>query len=162
MSTCPACNQEIQRRKRGACPLCGEEIGIWNGLYYRESEGSPPTALLNYFEQLVSKQQSAKTCLPVGFRIPRRSPQYGREIAFSENLLTQYDNDYALLTEALDILFTERQFSFKAHTSLLQTSRDMPLAIAIAKAVRENAEKIENHMDANYGAVMQRENVFDY
>lgn len=127
MPICPECRTEQQQRKAGACPNCGTQVEAHKGYWYRTDLGSPTVALVSKFEKLVSKQIETK------FSIPRKSPQYRRELVAAQRYLDRAEGNFEVAAEALEILFTDKRFSWKTRTTLMYIGTDFNVALAIAQ-----------------------------
>ena len=157
---CPACTIEFSRRQDGCCPNCGEELLIHKGYAFRASDGTPNTKIVLEFEKLVSQNLSAAQHMEVPFRIPRKSAQYRVELAQAEKLLEMTDYDIDIVFRTLDVLFTNRRFSFKTRSSLMQVMRDWPVGMAIARAIKQREATQMSDQERNLASVMSREDIF--
>ena len=160
MPICPSCKSEIKARKNGACPVCSEPLQIYNGMLYRESVGSVPSAVLAAFEKHVSIRTSHRQGYPVQFHFSKKTAQYKLELTMAERLLAQCDGSLELALKTLDVLFDNPQFSFKTRSSLAQCVKDTPLAISIAQAALENEHRLENARNAYLDVAMSRPSIF--
>jgi hypothetical protein len=157
---CPACTIEFSRRQDGCCPNCGEELLIHKGYAFRASDGAPNVKIVLEFEKLVSQNLSAAQRMEVPFRIPRKSAQYRVELAQAEKLLEMTDYDIDIVLRTLDVLFTNKRFSFKTRSSLTQVMRDWPVGMAIAKAIKQREATQMSAQERNLASVMSREDIF--
>lgn len=157
---CPACSNEFKRRSGESCPSCGEELLLHAGYAFRASDGSPPQRVVVEFEKLLSQQISARQRMHVPFRFPRKSSAYKLELAQAERFLQQVDYDLDLVLRTLDVLFTNKQFSFKTRSSMLQLVRDFPVATAIATAIRARASEAQNRQNEMLQDVLSRPDIF--
>ena len=160
MANCPACNQPIARRKKGACPHCGQALLIWGGQFYREEEGQPPQAIISEFEKLISQQLTQAQGTPIPFRLNRKDRLFAIELTVAENLLEDCDGDLDLAKRALHELFTNRKWSFKTRTTLRGIRPDFNAALAIAR-VAAARDQHKDDRDAQVAAALdKKEDVF--
>lgn len=160
MPVCPACHTEQTRRVAGGCPNCGISVNVYKGNWFRTSLGSPNAALLHHFEKLVSKQLS-KGDVQVNFTIPRKNKmRYNRELATAERLLDAANYDYSLATDTLELLFTDKRFSWKSKDSLLWLERDFTTALAIVRAIRAQEEHKKREEQTLVRNVLAKEDIF--
>jgi hypothetical protein len=108
----------------------------------------------------VSKQQTERQGIKVGFKFSRKTPQYKREIVEAERILEICDGDLDLVLETFAILFTNKDFSFKTRNSLLPIQRDFMLSLAVAQGIRAEKEKQRQKAVSNIDRVARRENIF--
>lgn len=160
MPICPSCKGEFEKRKNGGCPGCGTPVNVYNGYWYLETIGSPTVALVEEFENQVSRVQSALRQVPVIYRITRKGARYRRELVVAQRLLEAADGDYELTKEALVFLFFDPQFNFKTRVSLIGIERDYGLALSIVTALREEANKRELANEAALRDIMESEDIF--
>jgi hypothetical protein len=160
MPICPSCKADV-KRKGGACPLCGTELLIHQGQYYRAEIGSPAQAILNAFEEWVSRQSSKAQNMPIVFHISKKTPQYRRELVEAERLLAICDGDLDLVLLTLTVLFENKQFSFKTRSSLVGlNNKDFPLAQAIAKAIHTKQLDAADKAGQAFELVLNKEDIF--
>lgn len=160
MPTCPQCKTEQTKRKNDACPNCGTEVSVYAGMWFRTELGSPTAALVEHFEDLVSKRQSAKVKANVIFRIPRKSSTFRRELRGAEALLELAEWDFELARDALTHLFENTEYSWKSWTTLLYLKNEFILALGVVKALKEEREKKEAHSNSIFDQIMAQEDLF--
>lgn len=162
MPICPECKQDFRQRSQGACPGCGTEVSVYNGVWFRTEEGAPTVAVIKHLEKRISDKHSVGRPKRVNYVISTKGSRYQRELVTAERLLEAADWDLDLVRDAIDILFDDLQFNFKNRTSLIGIEQDYGLALAIATATREadeeQAEKeiealkrVQRNMDALFG-----------
>lgn len=159
MPICPGCKTEQTRRVADRCPNCGLPVQVHKGYWYRAGIGTPPAAVLEHFEAWVSKILSKGRQTPVVYMVPRKSSRYRRELVAAERLLKHTDGDFDLVTETLDLLFTDRRF-MKNRNTLLWLESDFLTAMAVAQANREAANNKAKRENDAFDAVMNREQLF--
>jgi hypothetical protein len=160
MPLCPECRTEQSRRVRGTCPNCHMPVEAYDGMWYRAGTGSPAVAILRYFEDKVSTAMSVGRPNKVVFIIPKIGSRYQRELAASQRLLKSANFDIDLVKETLNILFSDRRFSWKTRNSLLWINGDFTLAMAVALANREAALKRQAEEAKVLQSVLVREDIF--
>lgn len=160
MPLCPSCKTNQSKRTQGACPECGEPVELFNGRWYRTSVGTPTVSLVEEFERLVTAKQSAGRKVPVVFRFPRKASGYRTELSQAEILLDLADGDYDLALHALNLLFTEDQFRWKSHVSLLYLKKDFLLALAISRSERKASEQEAQRNTRVIDRLMEQEDIF--
>jgi hypothetical protein len=157
---CPNCKQEATRRRNGACPNCGVEVGIHDGVWYLSGPNSPNLTILKYFEQRVRKHQSALRGRHVPFRFRKKGVGYKQELVAAGRLFKQADYDLELVKDSIDILFSDPDFSWKLRTSMMYIAKDFNLALAIAHTNKQRKEEERaREMDAEE-RILSRENIF--
>ena len=159
MPVCPACKTEQKKRKDGACPNCGARIEIHDGLWFHLGTGSPSLKVVRHLEKCITDAVNKGRERKIIFTIPEKSAQFKRELVTASRYIDQAGGDVDLVIDALDILFTHKRFSWRSWNSLIGM-RDFSLALAIAKANREQALARNIASNTAYQAVMQKENIF--
>lgn len=162
---CPECKTEQSRRKGGACPNCNTAVNVWSPrdgapMWYRIGDDTPPASLVRTFELMISKRLSAGRDRPVDFNFPRKHSQYKVQVATAEQLLAEADNDMDVAEEALRLLFTDKQWSFKSFTSLLLVRKDWPVVVAIAKSNVDHQRSLNAGEEAFFDRLEARGSVF--
>ncbi len=160
MSDCPACHQPIVRRKKGACPSCGQALLIWEGQFYREEEGQPPQAIIGEFEKLVARQLTEGQGTPIPFRLNRKDRLFAIELTVAENLIKDCDGNLDLAKRALNELFTNRKWSFKTRTTLRGIRPDFNAALAIARVAAARDQQKDDRDARVADDLNGREDVF--
>lgn len=139
---CPVCVTTHAGRKNGACPSCETQVEIVDGEWVVSAPNSSNVKLLEYFEKLVSRQQSAARGLNVVFQIPRKGVSYRHELSAAKRLIDRAGGlDKSLAT--IHLLLTDPEFAWKSYSSLLSIFKDFQLGLAIVEAKMEEAKKKE-------------------
>lgn len=160
MPMCPACHTEQSKRIKGSCPNCETPVSLYKGFWFRTSLGSPNEALLRHFEKLVSAQLS-RGGIQANFTVPRKNKmRYSRELATAERLLDVAGYDFGLATATLELLFTDKRFSWKTKDSLLWIERDYSTAITIMQALRNYEQQKKRKEQALVQNILAKEDVF--
>lgn len=159
MPVCPVCKTEQKKRKNDACPNCGTRIEIHDGLWYHLGSGSPSLRIVRHLEKRVTESVNRGRERKIIFTIPEKSAQFKRELVTASRYIDQAGGDVDLVIETLDILFTHKRFSWRSWTSLIGM-RDFSLALAIAKANRDQVAAKNTASSTAYQTVMQKENIF--
>jgi len=160
MPVCPACKTDQKQRTNGACPNCGTRVNIVNGYWFREDLGSPNLALLHYFEDRVSEQLTNERGYPVFFNIPPKGLSYKRELVTAERMIQTSGYDYELAEAAIDVLFDDKQFSWKTKQSLLYLVKDFNLALALAKGKLQAEKEAQDKENKVVDDINSMEDIF--
>lgn len=165
MTICPECKTEQARRKSGCCPSCGTAVNVWNPrdgspIWYRVGSETPPAELVRIFEGFISRRLSAQRDRAIDFNFPRKSSSYKVQVATAEQLLAEADNDIEIAEEALNILFTDKQYNFKSYTSFLLVRKDWPVVVAIARSNVEYRRSLQDGEELFEKRLEARGNVF--
>jgi hypothetical protein len=161
MAVCPYCKTDQTKRKGDACPNCGGEVEIYKGFWFRSGLGSPTVAILERFEDLVSRRLGEGRQLKVSFSIPRKGLRYKRELVVAERLLVSAGYDFDLVLACLEILFTDKEFSWKARDTLLYIETDFNTALAIARAIRSKEEANRLIEQRALESILNQEDIFN-
>lgn len=158
MPTCPSCKTEHKKSKQGRCPNCKKAVTVYKGMWF--IDGSPVDNFITYFEERLSKKLSLQNQTNVCFKFQRKLPSWKIEYATAQRLLAQLDWDVDLAKEVIDILFTDKQFSFKLYGSITYAIKDFHPATIIANAKREAKNNRVTTAIQNIENVMEKEDIF--
>lgn len=160
MALCPACHTEQTRRVNGRCPNCKAKVEIHDGYWYPAGTGSPNTALLELFEGLVSDRQTVLQNKTIVFRIPKKSAGYRRELVAAGRLMEMAEYDIDTAKEALKLLFTDKQFSWKTYNTLRWIGNEYLIALGLVRAKRDEATKVRVEEDAYVQRLLEEDDIF--
>ncbi len=156
-TACPSCHVPLSKM---VCPRCGVVYKRKRGGLYPENL-NPPDVLIEQLERHVSNVESAIRGVEVSFNIPRKSNQYKIEVATAWRYLESCDHDLDLARRALDLCLTDKRFAPKRPPlSLTFLSRQWPLAVAVARALRDKEEEERRKALAFFDQIAQRESVW--
>lgn len=160
MALCTVCHTEQTRRVNGRCPNCKTRVEAHGGYWFETGTGSPNVALVEHFEKLLSEKQSKIKGATVVFKFPRKSHSYKLELVAASQLLELADFDLKLSKDALEVLFTDNQFSWKNRTTLRWVKDDFALALSLLRATLEQLAKKSAVEDDYYRRLMEEEDIF--
>lgn len=158
---CPVCLTKQANRKDNTCPECGTQVEIVNGEWVVSAPNSPNVRLLEYFEKMVSRQQSIARGLNINFKIPRKGMSYLRELSASKNVISRAGSLETALA-AIHFLLTDEKFCWKSYTSLTMLFKDLPLALAIVEAKMEQARIREQGTQEVLRQIERRKNLIKH
>lgn len=136
MAICPKCKAEHTKRgKGGVCPSCRTPITIHEGVWFDTSGESPTTIFINEYEQhysrwLTNGKSSNSWKIPKR-HIPRETKQASRII------LEVCGGDLELALRSLEILFTDKRWSFRNYSTLLFMISEIHATKVVAQAQLE-------------------------
>ena len=160
MPICPNCNTKQTRRTDGMCPNCLEDVILYEGEWFLESEGAPTQQILSLFEDYVSEKLSTST-RNISYSVRKGTAKYRRELGFAKQLLEECDLDIDLAKDVLDEAFNNSRFAWKNRQSIRSVLGDSGIIIAIVKAKnREEEEKLRKEKEA-LDKVMAKEDIFN-
>lgn len=160
MAVCPSCHTEQKRRINGRCPNCKAKIDSYDGYWYPTGTGNPNLALVNLFEDLISEKLTYQQGTNVVFRIPPKSARYRRELVAAGRLLELTNYDINLAKDALQMLFTDKQFNWKNLSTLLYLGNDFTMAVALVRARQTKQQEARAKEDKYIQKLAEEEDIF--
>lgn len=142
------------------CPNCLEDVILYEGEWFLESEGAPTQQILSLFEEYVSEKLSTAT-RNVVWDIRKGTAKYRRELGFAKQFLQECDMDMELAKEVMHEAFYGDKFAWKNRQSIKSILGDAGILVAITKANIRAEEETRRKDKEALEKVMAREDIFD-
>lgn len=161
MPICPKCKTENDRRGRGGvCPNCGVSVTLYDGGWFITGEDSPVNTFIKKYEQLYSlyitkgKQSNA-------WKIPKT--KVAREMAQAKRIISEIcGGDLELALKSLEILFTDKRWSYRNYSTLLFTINDLYSSKVVAEELLNREKKKEEEENKSIARMDWRQEVLGW